>query len=375
MSRGGGATPPSIERAAERLRELLRQRDLLSLECAELAGMLESAGYARTIGSETTVDWIRHECKLAHAAAADLVCVGSQLERLPESVEAVAGGEIGFGHLVHIARAQRQVGESRLDERTLVAEAKEVSVSRFWYVCQQARHACDPQGVADEARSQHEARSLTIRRREDGMVSLGGILDPVSGASVRAALEPLAVRCGKPDDRTREQRLADALVELARSKTQVHTTVSVTLGSLLQVPNSAPGDLHGELLPQASVQRMLCEGSIRRMVFEPGSIVTEAGRERRVVSSQTRRALEVRDQHCRWPGCQKPARWCEAHHVIHWTRGGATNTANLVLLCGHHHRLLHEGRWKLLLHPGGRVEVVRPPLDFHAPPSAPGRAA
>jgi hypothetical protein len=104
-------------------------------------------------------------------------------------------------------------------------------------------------------------------------------------------------------------------------------------------------------------------------------VLVELGREKRVVSPQLRRALEARDQHCRWPGCTRPGNWCEAHHVVPWIRGGPTNPANLVLLCTRHHWQVHEGRWQLFLEPDGRIKVVKPPLDFAAPPRAPAAAA
>jgi hypothetical protein len=86
------------------------------------------------------------------------------------------------------------------------------------------------------------------------------------------------------------------------------------------------------------------------------------------------KALEGRDRHRRWPGCSRPGSWCEAHHVVPWTRGGPTNPNNLLLLCSRHHVQVHEGRWQLLLHPDGHVEVIRPTLDFAAPPRGPAAA-
>ncbi|HEY8755920.1 MAG TPA: HNH endonuclease signature motif containing protein [Candidatus Dormibacteraeota bacterium] len=44
----------------------------------------------------------------------------------------------------------------------------------------------------------------------------------------------------------------------------------------------------------------------------------------------TRAALNFRDKGCRWPGCDRPASWTAAHHVIHWAQGGRTDLDNLV---------------------------------------------
>lgn len=365
------------EALAAHLQDLLKQVSRLQLQAAQVAHHLELASYGEENGSTSTVDWIRHTCKVSRQVALDLTAVGFTMGLFPQTTAALRAGEVGFGHLAHMAHSQRQLlGGQRLDEDHLLEEARQVSVSRFWYVCQQARHAADPEGFAKELERQRHARSLHLRRRtDDGMFTLGGLFDPVSGATIKAALEPLAEKAGKADQRSREERLADALVELARMKSRVRVTVTATMGTLLQVPNSAPGDFDGTLVPQATIQRMTCDCSIARMVFSPESIVLDAGRAKRVVPPSTRRALEARDRHCRWPGCEKPGTWSEAHHIIHWSRGGATNLDNLILFCGYHHTLLHEGRWKLVMHPDGKFDVVRPPLDFLAPPRAPALAA
>ena len=80
-----------------------------------------------------------------------------------------------------------------------------------------------------------------------------------------------------------------------------------------------------------------------------------------------RRALNARDQHCRWPGCDRPATWCTPHHVIHWARGGSTNLDNQLLLCSRHHRRVHEGGWQILVAEDGRVLTIPPPIpiDFY----------
>jgi hypothetical protein len=62
-----------------------------------------------------------------------------------------------------------------------------------------------------------------------------------------------------------------------------------------------------------------------------------------------RRALELRDRGCRFPGCG--SRFTDAHHIRHWADGGATRPENLVLLCRTHHRLLHEGGFRLEANP------------------------
>ncbi|MBN2114118.1 MAG: HNH endonuclease, partial [Acidimicrobiia bacterium] len=61
----------------------------------------------------------------------------------------------------------------------------------------------------------------------------------------------------------------------------------------------------------------------------------------RIIPPALRKALELRDQHCTHPGCQVPARWCDAHHIQHWADGGKTDLSNLRLLCRKHHHDTH----------------------------------
>jgi hypothetical protein len=252
-------------------------------------------------------------------------------------------------------------------------------VSRFRHLCYEARHAADPAGVAREQARAMEERSLRLNRQPDGMLSVSGILDPIGGASLKAALEPLARPSGRHDERRLERRWADALIELAQHamdqaspRQRPHLNLTATLGTLYQSPGSAAAQLeHGEPVSGVTVGRIACDSSIRRQVFQGASLQVELGRRKRVVSPQLRQALEARDRHCRWPGCTRPGSWCEAHHLLPWAAGGTTDPANLLLLCYRHHVQVHEGRWQLLVDAAGRVEVVRPALDLAAPPRGP----
>lgn len=129
------------------------------------------------------------------------------------------------------------------------------------------------------------------------------------------------------------------------------------------------------LLDPAATSRVLCDCSISRVVADKvaGSVsrILDLGRTTDVVSAAQRAALAARDRHCRYPGCDRPPSWCDAHHVWWWIRGGPTDLANLVLLCNRHHHLLHSKRRieaKLLddatfvvTDPHGRTRSTRPP--------------
>jgi Domain of unknown function (DUF222)/HNH endonuclease len=99
----------------------------------------------------------------------------------------------------------------------------------------------------------------------------------------------------------------------------------------------------------------------------------EVGRTSRVVQPAQRIALAVRDGGCTFPDCERPLAWCEAHHVRHWLHGGPTDLANLALLCRAHHRAVHEGGWRLVRQPDGRLTATPPHRRPHHRPRRPHR--
>jgi hypothetical protein len=115
---------------------------------------------------------------------------------------------------------------------------------------------------------------------------------------------------------------------------------------------------HGEALEPETARRLACDASVVSLVERAGRPLS-VGRKTRSVPPALRRALASRDQACRFPGCSQ-TRFPHAHHIDHWARGGPTELANLVHLCGHHHRLLHEGGYGLIRGPHRTLRFTRP---------------
>ena len=177
---------------------------------------------------------------------------------------------------------------------------------------------------------------------------LSGNFDPEGGAAILTKLDPLARKSGAHDDRSREKRYGDALVELASSGgSQAQIQVTSSLETLLGLAGAPAADMEHSSVPisATTVERLACDSSIARILLDSESMVIDVGRSKRVVSEPARRALTARDGHCRWPGCERAASWSAAHHVVHWIHGGTTDLDNLILLCHRHHRMAHEGNW------------------------------
>jgi len=366
-------TPDALADELTQLRHLI---DHLEVRFSQTAAEFAQTNAWEDWGSVSPIQWIRYECKMGGGAAADRVCVGEQLARLPLSSQALADGQIGFAHMAVLARTSDALTSSDtakgFDERLVLNEAKTLSVGRLWRFCHHVRHAADPKGFAADEADAVERRRLQLSPCEDGSLLVNGWLDSGGGAALRTALEPLARPAGAEDDRCRERRLADALVELAthaldaglvpqRAGQRPHLQVTATLETLRGLAGSPAGELEFSLpISATTVQRLACDSTITRVVLGSQSVVIDVGRAKRVVAGTTRRAVDARDGHCQWPRCDRPPSWSAAHHVVHWTRGGTTNLSNLVLLCYRHHWLAHEGGWQLVRTDDGRLLTIPP---------------
>jgi Domain of unknown function (DUF222) len=341
------------------------QIDRLLLEQSRLAAEFVQTGLAGDEGYASPHDWIRINCHLTSDAVSARVRVGERMGELSESVEAVDRGEIGFAHLATMAKTAEAVGD-RFDQAALLAVARESSAGKFHYRCLQYRHSVDPKRYAGDEFEKYEQRGLTMSRWEDGSLILTGVLGPAEGAAFRSVIEPLAKPCGAHDNRSRKQRLADALYESVThgGRHSVAMQVTASIETLLGLIG-APGAENEFSLPISSetVKRWACDCSLTRVLMKD-SVVIDVGRSERTIKGQRRKALIARDQHCQWPGCDRPASWCDGHHIVHWTLGGSGEIENQILLCHRHHVLVHEGNWQIVRTDEGRVMVIQPGVTF-----------
>jgi Domain of unknown function (DUF222)/HNH endonuclease len=370
--------PTAGSQAAEELKQLLHQRDLLDLQASRAAARFAATNEYDRQGYASPIDWIRFTCHETSTVAADLIAVGQKLERVPESTQAVANGEIGFAHLKAMVRTANAVGAA-FDEALLLSKARESSPGKFYYLCNHYRHSAERKGYEGEQADLVENRKLWISTGEDGAVWINGVFDPIGGASIRTALEPLARRSDKHDDRCREKRLADALLDLSlhaldsalipqQGSQRTHLQVTASLETLLGLPGAPGADMEFSPMPVSSttVERLACDASVTRIVLDSRSTVIDVGRARRTISGAARKALNVRDRGCTWPACERPASWTSGHHIRHWIHGGTNEPSNLTLLCYRHHWNVHEGGWQIVRGDDGRIVTIPPVVTFGA---------
>jgi hypothetical protein len=343
---------PEIPRNRQELEhELLRIRgeiEIRELYFSRLAAALQALDLSEDSESEqSSIDWLRHNCRLTQQAASDRVRIGEKLPAMPRSEDALYYGEIGIQHLAVMARTAVAVGDA-FDENKLLPLAKKHSPGKFYYESLHYRHSLRPKEVAQEQAGLMECRAISMSTADDGCLLINGVIDPVGGAAVRTTLEALAKPMGKHDYRDRPKRLADAFVELCTKNMRVNMQVSSSVETLLGLLG-APGAESEFSLPISSktVERWACDCNLTRVLLND-SVPIDVGRAERVIKGPKRRALIARDKHCRWPGCERPAPWCDGHHIVHWINGGGSQLENMVLLCHRHHTMVHEGGWQIV---------------------------
>ncbi len=278
--------------------------------------------------------------------------VAISLQGMPETRVAFAAGQIAESRVRLLAQAKELAPEEfSRDEARLVAQTAVVSSQRLPQVLQEWRRSTDPEGTQAHVERRFACRALHLSDAWSGMLHLAGDLDPESGGIVQAALRSLAepARPDPQDDRTPAQRHADALVEICRrhldstpSTASGRPHLNITVPWEMLRKDSGLVDTEAGPISVETARRLACDATISRVTLQPDGTPAEAGPSRRVIPAPLRRALDLRDQGCTHPGCDVPARWCDAHHVQHWAHGGRTELANLRLLCRKHHRHTHD---------------------------------
>jgi hypothetical protein len=323
------------------------------------------------LAGRSAVSWVAHECQLSKTAAADRLCVGSQLPKLPAVAIALETGSVGFqaaSVLCHLNERFEQV-DATIEEEEWIAHAREWSLKDLMAEAAKTWHAVDPTGFDLKVEEAHERRQLYISECGD-MYRIDGWLELSAGALVKAAIDALARPLGADDPRKPKHRRADALTELAnhaldsgvlpkRHGGRPHIAVHTTIEGLKNELGASASELSdGTPISSQTVQRLACDGILHR-VLKADSMIIDVGRAHRTAQPAQWRGLKARHRSCAWPGCDRPLSWTSAHHLDFWEHGGRGDLRRMLPLCFHHHRLVHEG--------GYNVVAVGDRFDFIAP--------
>jgi hypothetical protein len=350
-----------------RLVEVRAAQERLDAEVLRLVGDCDAveAWNADCLGA---VSWLATHCGLVRGAAARLIRTARFLRRHPQTAKALDAGDISVPHVELLAAVVRRRDDLyERDETVLLDAAATVAAQDFPKATRTWASLADDELARRVAAHAFDQRGFTLSPTTGGS-AVSGFLDPEASALVDTAFDEMQPPEGALDTRTRAQRHADALVllcervrggELPTSRPIAGAEVVMSHDVFAGHPLANLDSLQCEIagfgpIPRATAERLLCDCALGRVV-KGRSQLLDLGRRTRTVPDRLRRAIVLRDEHCQFPGCRAPASWCDAHHLVWWTRGGETSLENCVLLCRRHHVAVHEGGWKLERGPNGRT--------------------
>lgn len=413
-----------VEPHASRAHATLRQaQDTLGLVAARVLARVEAEGaWATTPKGRAARDfdeWVAKETRGSRAGARRQTRLARAVDKetVPGLADEVAGGRVPLEHADVLTRlapttpARQEALSSGDPDRNaghLLRKAGELGLDEF--VKEVKRWAAKVDPTADERghRDATERVACTLTPRDDG-VAISAFMTTVDGAALDAALTAVAGVPSADDTRSHAQRMGAALGGMARMVLdhglaagrsggfRPHLTVHVSWETLVAQVNaleSASADASadggalrqpviqagweaavlddGTPIPASVLSRLACDSEVSRVVFGPQSQVLDVGRNERLYTGALRRAVVARDRHCAYPGCDRPPKYCEIHHVKHWAaHQGETSVDNGILLCWHHHDLVHSryltirrdhtrGRWKFRERDGSPVLLTSP---------------
>jgi hypothetical protein len=352
----GIVTEDLVVRVHELHREIAsRQRALL-----ETLAELETRETWEDDGAHDMAHWTAMHLDVSRWKAERWLHAGRAFAWLPATADALGSGDVGIDKVVELARFAEFD-----DEDALVRWAQGVPAGAI-------RRAGDLRARerAGQAADDERTRWLQWRYTDDGRrFLLGGELPSAHGAVVARALERLGeqipVTPGEEAERFVGARRADALValcsaRLAGDEDQDRATVVVHVDVDVLYDFDVNAVLEGgPVIGGSTVQRLLCNARMQPVLQHADGSMVSVGRMSREPSAWMMRQLRHRDDTCRFPGCDA-RRFTQAHHIEWWSRGGATDLENLVLVCSFHHRLVHEHGWSLSRTDDGELEWRRP---------------
>jgi hypothetical protein len=325
-------------------------------------------------GFASCADWLAWRIGITRHTASEKVRVARALESLPLISEAMSKGELSFSKVRALTRVAD--AESEIELLAFARAESAASVERLvagWKTLDRA-------GEEKAERLRHRMRRFSVFPDGEGMYVVRGTVTPEVAAvlmrAIEAAGDALFATTATDERPEPAQRRADALGLLAEralaagfggERAPVSGSRAERYQVMLHVERESlseteePGMCElgdGTRVPAGTARRLACDASVVEVTRGADGAVLGVGRRSRTVPTALRRALEVRDRGCRFPGCG--LRFTDGHHIVHWADGGETSLKNTMLLCRRHHRYVHEDGWKVMSDAEGKAIFFSP---------------
>jgi Domain of unknown function (DUF222) len=314
-------------------------------------------------GARDMAHWVAMRYGISEWKARRWIDAAHRLPELPRLSAAFASGAIAIDKTVELTRFATPETESRL-----LRWAQRVSSGAV-----RRRADRETRRSLADAEDVERSRRLSYWTFDEGRrLGIEAELPSAEGAIVVRAIERLTRRVptmpGEEGELFVEQRRADALVLLAKGAGDANSPsatdasrATVVVHARIEDLTSADGGCEvegGGVVHAETARRLLCTGSLQAVIEDAAGNPIRIGRSRREPTQAMMRALRNRDGECAFPGCGA-RRFTDGHHIRWWSGGGRTELDNLVLLCGFHHKLVHEHGWRLIRDSEGVVTWFR----------------
>jgi hypothetical protein len=358
------------ERCHGRLRELSRLRSVLGAEEIRTTRRLKALAEEGRCGpAEAALGDHGGHSDRAAGQAADREEIA---DALPGFEGALSDGEVTAGHLDALGAAvkmlsahQELVEEFRSHEDELLGHAAREKVDTFRTRCRTLAksliaRADAASGDKELERQRKRSNVRTWTDKTTGMFHLHAEVDPERGAVLDRQLQLELARLRAEDQQTGDEPIAymqlkvNALLAAvsktgdgtpARPELVVHVDWQWLLDAMRD--DGLCETVDGVRLPPETVRRMACDSDVLPAVMGGDGVVKDMGRAARTATPAQRNRLSTMHATCGHPGCRVAFSKCRIHHVRFWGVLGLTDEDNLLPLCEKHHRLVHEGGWKL----------------------------
>jgi Domain of unknown function (DUF222) len=360
----------------------------LGVAAADARGDMEAVG-------RTAAEWVGLECRRSRDEAKRVVSFAKKLCWTDRVKAGFVTGTLSAEQARMVTRVLTKKNLSCFaeHEQNLVDIAELFNMAQFDQALQHWRKRADDFTADDDRKKADVVREVFCSRVGESWV-LKGTLTAEQGSIVSEAIAMItqAEWEGSDDARTLGQRRADALTSICRYAldtnathtshgTRPHIEVHVELDDFIALGNTkttagkakfggyTPG---GSWISGVTLERICCDATISHTIRSNNMVTNQTttghdpsdGHEQHdhhvapTIPSHIRRKVISRDRHCRYPGCSRPAKWSEIHHIRYRRNGGDHSLINLLLLCNRHHHRVHEFDEILVLHPNGSLTVT-----------------
>ncbi len=359
--------------------------DRLSAKLSVALGDFDAAEGWDLYAATSATAWLRTQAGMTAGDAVQAVRMAKRLRALPVTNVAFLDGTLSAGQVKAIVAnvsdktTERFAGQEAEPVPLLapLAAGDVATAMRQW-------KALAEDSLDDDDKGEPES-SLHLSSLLEGRWRLDGDLGALDGEMLATALRLASAKDAEGEVRTPAQRRAAAMVDIcsfflerhdhpAGSRHRPHVNVIVKLEDLEAGRGAEFAD--GVVIDGPSLASLVCHSTWHRVLVS-GSSILDYGTATKTISPNLFNALVVRDRHCRFPGCDRPADWCDCHHVVHVEDGGPTCPSNCILLCRRHHVRLHKPGWSAKLDddatlvvtdPSGRAFTSEAPIRHPRPP-------